>query len=187
MSITITVETGAVVTGANSFVSLTDFKTHCDQRARVYTDVYEDEALKAALVKMGDYLNSLSWKGVKTGRDNPMAWPRYGTEVGGSIWNQLEYPASEWVGVLDKDGFYIPTDEVPAEVINAQCEGAWLIATGKDMEPALARGGQIKRRKVDVIETEYFPGASPTSEFRAVSNRLRGLLRSGISIVTVRA
>lgn len=187
MSITITVETGAVVTGANSFVSLVDFKTHADQRARVYTAVYGDEALKAALVKMGDYLNSLPWKGVKTGRDNPMSWPRYGTEVGGSIWNQLVYPASEWVGVLDADGFYIPTDEVPAEVVNAQCEGAWLIATGKDMEPSLDRGGALKSEKYDVVAFEYFSGASPTTEFRAVSNRLRGLLKSGFSIETMRA
>lgn len=187
MSVTITVEDGSIILGANSFVSLVDWKLHADQRARVYTAVYGDEALKAALVKMGDYLNSLPWKGVKTGRDNPMSWPRYGTEVGGSIWNQLVYPASEWVGVLDADGFYIPTDEVPAEVVNAHCEGAWLILTGKDMEPALARGGQVKRKKVDVIETEWFAGAPPTTEFKAVSNRLRGLLKSSFSTEVVRA
>lgn len=187
MTITIVVETGAVVTGANSYNSLADFKTHCDNRGRVYTAVYGDEAIKAALIKMFDYLNDLPWRGVKTGRDNPAAWPRYGTEAPGNVWNQLEWPASEWVGVLDRDGFYIPTDEVPAEVVKAQNEGTWLILTGKDMEPALDRGGQTKREKYDVIEFEYFAGAPTTTEFKSVMNRLRGLLRSSVTMEISRA
>jgi hypothetical protein len=55
------------------------------------------------------------------------------------------------------------------------------------MEPALDRGGQIKRKKVDVIETEYFANASPTTEFKAVMNRLRGLLHSGATMEISRA
>ena len=180
------VEDGSVVSGANSFVSLDDWLSHCDDRNRDYSD-YSDDVQEAALVKMGDYLNSLSWKGVKTARDNPMCWPRYGQEIGGSLWNRLEWPASQWVGVLDKDGFYIGTEEVPAEVVSAQCEGAWLIVQGKDMEPALERGGQVKREKFDVIEFEYFGGASPTTEFKAVTNRLRGLLKSSATMDILRA
>lgn len=187
MSITITVETGAVVTGANSFVSLADFKAFCDNRGRVYSGVYGDEAIKAALVKTGDYLNNLTWRGVKTGRDNPMAWPRYGIEEGGNIWNQLEYPTSAWVGVLDANGFYIPTDEVPAEVVTAQCEATWLVLTGYDLQPTLSRGGQIKRKKIDVLETEYFSGASPTNKYLAIEGPLRGLLKSSLGVNTVRA
>lgn len=186
MTITIIVETGAVVTGANSFVSLADFKTYHGDRGNALT-AYTDPQQQAALVKAGDYLNGLVWKGVKTGRDNPMCWPRYGTETGGSIWNQLVYPASEWVGVLDKDGFYIPTDEVPAEVVSAQCEAAYLNLGGESLQPTLSRGGQVKMKKVDVIQTEYFPGASPVSRYLAVESLLKGLLRSGISVETVRA
>ena len=185
MSITITVETGMVVMGANSFVSLEDFKIHCDNRGRVYTGAYVDETVKAALIKMGDYLNSLPWKGVKTDRANPMCWPRYGMDTTG--WNEISQPASSWLGVLDAEGYYIGTSEVPPEVINAQCEGTWLILTGKDMEPALDRGGALKSEKYDVVAFEYFSGASPTTEFRAVSNRLRGLLKGSFSIETLRA
>jgi hypothetical protein len=179
MTITITVETGAVVSGANSYVSLANFKTHCDDRGRVYTAVYGDEVIKAALVKMADYLDDLPYRGFKTDRSNPMAWPRYGSDAGeGNYINILTQPETYWVGVLDRDGYWIGISEVPAEVINAQCEGAWLILTGKDMEPNLDRGGQVKREKYDVVEFEYFSGASPTTEFKAVANRLRGLLRS---------
>jgi hypothetical protein len=186
MSITITVETGAVVTGANSFISLADFQAYHAARGNALT-AYTDEQQKASLVKAGDYLNGIVWKGVKTGRDNPMPWPRYGTEEGGSIWNQLVYPASEWVGVLDKDGFYIPTDEVPVQVINAQCEAAYLILGGESLQPTLSRGGQLKRQRVDVIEKEWFPGASPTNRYLGVEALLKGLLRSGMSVETVRS
>jgi len=186
MTIEITVETGAVVTGANSFVSLADFQAYHAARGNALTS-YTDEQQKAALVKAGDYLNGLTWRGVKTGRDNPMCWPRYGTEDGGSIWNQLTYPASEWVGVLDKDGFYIPTDEVPGEVVNAQCDAAYLILGGETLQPTLERGGQVKREKIDVIDTEWFAGASPTNRYLGVEALLKGLLRSGMSIETLRA
>jgi hypothetical protein len=186
MAITITVETGAVVTGANSFVSLSDFKTYCDNRGRVYSAVYVDETIKAALIKMADYLNDLPWYGVKTARANPMSWPRYGLEEGGASWNELEYPSTYWTGVLDRDGNYILPSEVPTEVIKAQNEGAWLILTGKDMEPNLDRGGQLKMEKYDVIQFEYFSGASPTTEFKAVTNRLRGLLKCSNTMPVMR-
>ncbi len=179
MAIVITVETGAVVVGANSFVSLANFKIHCDNRGRVYTAVYGDEVVKAALVKMADYLNDLPYKGFKTGRDNPMSWPRYGSETGGGNYvNVLLYPETYFVGVLDRDGYWIGIGDVPTEVINAQCEGTWLVLTGKEMEPALSRGGQTKREKYDVIEFEYFNGAPTTTEFKAVMNRLKGLLKN---------
>ena len=188
MTITITVEDGTIVTGANSFVSLADWKLHADNRGRVYTGTYDDETIKAALIKMADYLNSMPWFGFKTDRPNPMSWPRYGnTDQGlGNWWNQLRYPLTYFVGVLDRDGFWIGLEEVPKEVINAQCEGAWLILAGKDLEPSLDRGGQIIREKYDVIEFQYASGAQVTTEFKAITNRLKGLLKSANSMVITR-
>ena len=188
MTIAIIVETGSIVSDANSFVSLVDFKIHCDNRGRVYSGVYDDEVVKAAMVKMADFLNSISWFGFKTSRTNPMSWPRYGnTDQGlGNWWNQLRYPLTYFVGVLDRDGFWIGLTEVPKEVIDAQCEGAWLILTGKVMEPSLDRGGQVKREKYDVIEFEYFNGAQPTTEFKAVTNRLKMLIKSPNSMAITR-
>ena len=89
--------------------------------------------------------------------------------------------------MVDADGFTIGPATVPPAVVNAQCEGAWLIVTGKDMEPAMDRGGAVKREKYDVVEFEYFSGASPASVFKSVDNRLRGLLKGSFSIETLRA
>ncbi len=179
----IIVEDGTIVEGANSFVSLVDFQVHCDARGRDYSS-YDDESLQEpALIKMADYLNDLPYKGFKTDRANPMSWPRYGSETGGGNYvNILLYPETYFVGVLDRDGYWVGIAEIPVEVINAQCEGTWLILTGKEMEPALARGGQTKREKYDVIEFEYFNGAPTTTEFKAVMNRLRGLLKSSTTM-----
>lgn len=175
----IVVEDGTIVAGANSFVSLVDFQTHCEARGRVLDDYNEDSQQTPALIKMADYLNDLPYKGFKTGRDNPMSWPRYGSETGGGNYvNILLYPETYFVGVLDRDGYWVGISEVPVEVINAQCEGAWLILTGKDMEPALDRGGQVQHEKFDVVEFTYFSGAPATTEFKAVMNRLKGLLKS---------
>ena len=66
--------------------------------------------------------------------------------------------------------------------MRAQNEGAWLILTGKDMEPSLDRGGQLKSEQYDVVKFEYFSGASPTTEFKAITNRLRGLLKNTINM-----
>lgn len=185
MAITITVEDGSVVSGANSFISLNDFKSYLDNQGRVYSGLFDDEKLKAALVIAGQFLNNQGWKGVKTARENPMSWPRYGTSPDG--WNQLEQPASAWLGVVDRNGFFIPTDSVPGEVIQAQCEGAWLILQGYALEPILERGGGIKRRKVDVVEIEYFEAASSQTIFRTIINPLTGLLDTQASGRLVRA
>lgn len=181
------VETGLVVAGANSFVSLADFQAHCEARGRDLTAYDEDTEQEPALVKMADWLNDQSWIGVKTNRSNPMAWPRYGQEEGGNMWNQLQYPVTYWVGPLDRDGFYVGNNEVPPEVVKAQCEGAWLILTGKDLEPVLDRGGQLKREKYDVVEFEYEAGAPAEQMFTAIRNRLKGLLKSGKRVELARS
>jgi hypothetical protein len=183
MSITITVETGAVVTGANSFVSLADFKTYHGNRGNALTS-YADEVQKAALVKAGDYLNGLSWRGRKTAQANPMCWPRCDDQIY-AVAGFENITTS--VGVVDADGFIISTSTVPAQVVSAQCEAAYLILGGETLQPTLSRGGQLKRKEIDVIKYEWFPGAPPTSRYLGVEALLKGLLRSGMSIETVRS
>jgi hypothetical protein len=183
MAITITVETGAGVIGANSFISLADFKTYHAARGNSLT-AYTDEQQKAAMVKAGDYLNGLSWRGRKTAQANPMCWPRCDDQIYAVAGFENITTA---VGVTDADGFLISTAAVPAQVVSAQCEAAYLILKGETLQPTLSRGGQLKRKEIDVIKYEWFPGASPTSRYLGVEALLKGLLRSGFSIETVRS
>ena len=183
MTITITVETGVGVTGANSFTSLANFQAYHAARGNVLT-AYTDPQQQAALVKAADYLNGLSWRGRKTAQANPLPWPRCDDQIY-AVAGFENITTS--VGVVDKDGFIIGTGVVPAQVVNAQCEAAYLILGGEYLQPTLKRGGQVKRKRVDVIETEFFPGASTTNRYLAVEALLKGLLRSGLSIETIRA
>jgi len=183
LAITLTVETGAVVPGANTFVSLANFKTYLTNRGHSFTS-YTDDQLSAALIRTGQYLNGLYWMGRKTGRANPMCWPRE------SDGNYPDYIAAgqEITGVvIDRNGYEIETNEVPTEVINAQCEGAWIEIQGTNLQPSLERGGAVQSEKVDVIQMTYFSGAPGTSRHLVIESLLAGLLRSSLSIETTRA
>jgi hypothetical protein len=187
MTITITVETGAVIAGANSFISLADWKTWADSRGYDYSS-YTDEQIKAALVKAADYLDGLSWKGFKTARANPMCWPRYGDETGGNFNNLILASGTYFVGVLDGDGYYVGIAEVPAEVIAGQSEATWETLGGTDLQPSLDRGGAIASEKVEgAVAVSYFPGASSTTRFIAIERRLSGLLLGSGTAKIVRA
>ncbi len=184
MTITITVETGVVVAGANSFISLADWKTWADKRGYDYSS-FTDEQVKAALVKASDYLNGLAWKGFKTARANTMCWPRYGDEVGGNINNTS---VTYFVGVLDRDGYYVGVSEVPAEVIAGQCEATWEILGGTDLEPSLERGGMVTSERVEgAVAVTYAAGASAETRFIAIEKRLVGLLLSANTAKIMRA
>jgi len=178
MTITIVVETGAVVAGANSYIALADWKLWADARGYDYSSS-GDEIIKAALVRATAYLNDLPWKGFKTDRSNPLVWPRYGDEGPGNYINALRYPMTYWTGVLDRDGYWVGIAEVPKEVINAQCEAAWIILGGAELEPSLERGGMIASESVSgAVAVTYFPGASAETRFVAIEKRISGLLKT---------
>ena len=108
----IIVETGAGVAGANSFVSLEDYED--------YALALGIEAVaEADLIKAGAYLNSLDrqYAGMRVTRDQAMAWPRVGQD-GGYL----------WLGGFE----YLPT-EVPSALRQAQLILAMEVQAGKDL------------------------------------------------------
>lgn len=94
------IEDGSGVAGAEAYASVAD--------CSAWAEKYYEQALarstaekEAAIRRAVGYLNGLSWLGHKThGRDQALAWPR------------------AWM--TDADGYAIPADEVPVEVIEAQ-------------------------------------------------------------------
>lgn len=183
MAITLTIETGAVVAGANTFISLANFKAYLTNRARSFT-TYTDDQLSAALIRAGQYLNGLNWMGRKTGRTNPMCWPR---ESDGDYPESFASGQEITGGVIDRNGYEIEINEVPQEAIDAQCEGAWLEVQGTSLQPSLERGGAVQSEKVDMIQTTYFSGAPGITRHMAIESLLAGLLMSTLSIETTRA
>lgn len=151
------VETGAIIAGADSYVSVTDCDTyHADRGNTAWTgtDAVKEHALRKAVAYLdGHYRNRLKGIMVDPIKQN-LAWPRYDVVI---------------------DGVTLARSPIPQRIRYAQCELA-LIALSADLAPNVSAG--VKREKVDVLETEYFAGApAGTTVYTAVNNLLSDLLK----------
>ena len=108
----IIVETGTGVAGANSFVSLLDYEAYA-------LSLGIESVAEADLIKAGQYLNSLDsqFAGMRVTRDQAMSWPRVGQD-GGYL----------WLGGFE----YLPT-EIPSALRQAQLILAMEVQAGKDL------------------------------------------------------
>lgn len=101
------IENGTGVDGAEAYVSVVDFKSYCDARGLDY-DNYDDVEIEQAIRRGTRFIDgnyASQWLGHRTyGRDQRLAWPR--------------------TNVVDSDGDSIPTNEIPWEVKEATIEAA---------------------------------------------------------------
>lgn len=165
MAVTLVVETGAVVSGANTFISKTDADTYHEYRGHASWALASEANRNIALINGADYLcrkYRLAWKGARYDEDQALCWPRS--------------------GVSNEDGVALDYDVIPQAVKDAQCEAALIYLT-EDMQESQDRGGMIQREKVDVIEVEYMAGAMTGKKYPAIDSLLSGLLKStGFSV-----
>lgn len=106
------------------------------------------------LIQAMDYLESLEdqWQGCRTSDTQPLAWPRTGVYVYGS----LQAP-----------------DVVPQRVINAQCQLA-IEADTQSLLPTVDAGakGAVISEKVDVIEISYDRGYGNSQPIFSAANKI---------------
>ncbi|WP_138476168.1 DnaT-like ssDNA-binding protein [Dyadobacter bucti] len=156
-----TVEDGSIVEGANSLCSL-DYANafHSDRGNTSWTGT--DAVKEASLIKATDYINQkYSFRGRLVEYDQPLVWPR--ACIAG-----VEY------------------DTIPTRVKAAVAELALEALTGS-LSPSISPQGQVKSKKVDVIEIEYFASASANTKRPAIDGLLRPYLSgSGINVPVVR-
>lgn len=140
----LTVETGAGIVGANSYVSVAEARTYATDRGLNLPAA--DADIEKLLIKSTDYVESFRerFRGTKANGPGYLQWPRLNVVI---------------------DGFEIGITTIPKQLKDAQCQLAFELQT---VDPTPTTSGQvIKREKVDVIETEYAvnykQGASPPS------------------------
>ena len=153
------VETGNLVADANSFVTRADVATYCDNRGYTWPGAATNADQDRAVVRAGDYLRNetrFQYRGALRSATQTMPWPREGASF--------------------HRGPAIPNTVVPQCVKDAQCELAYRTLSGTDLQPDATRGGAVKRRKTDVIETEYFEHAPTETTIRAVLGILAPVL-----------
>lgn len=160
MAITIIVEDGSIVSGANSYVSLATYEAYAEQRG--WATAVDDEGDKANLVRAFDAINrNWTYRGEEVDLDNQVgAFPRY------IVKNRWEYVT--------------PADEVPQKVQDAQCELAYLIQGGLD--PFATLNGMVKSisAKAGPVETETeYAGGLGKARIVAVEGLLAPYLAAG--------
>jgi hypothetical protein len=92
------VEDGSVVSGANSYVTLTEFKTWADNRG---IDYGTDYVLEQKILRAMDFLERQPFIGEKANEEQLLQWPRVEAVI---------------------DGYYVDATEVPTEVKKALYE-----------------------------------------------------------------
>lgn len=140
MAVTIVATAGSA--SANSFTTLAAAESYLEGRLPSPTtwDAATGDTKNRALVSATRWLTTLAWRGRVAASDQALAWPRQ--------------------GVPDPDalaGTYLATDTIPTRVVNATIELALaMVDAGTTDIAALDSTIGIKRKRIDVIETEYF-------------------------------
>lgn len=163
-------EDGTGLSTAESFVSVEDATAyHAARGNSAWAALASDTVREQLLRKASDYMEAayrLKWAGRRVSVDQGLSWPRY------------DVPMRD-------TGSYYDSDAVPAAVANACAELA-LRAASADLAPDV---GRLKKRvKVDVIETEYFEGGNPNTQYRSIDLMLEPFFgASGSTIQMIRA
>jgi Putative DnaT-like ssDNA binding protein len=167
----------ATVGGAssNSYTTLAAAETYMEGRLNGdLWDAASDDDKNRALVEATRELQVLPWAGLRTDETQALAWPRQ--------------------FVLNPDSptlWYYDDAVIPDRVSDACMELAFqFVNAGTTDLAALDSVTGIKRKKVDVLETEYFGpgGARPTGlrRYPRVWDRISALLESrpaGVEVV----
>lgn len=175
MAVTVTVEDGSGVDGANAYLSVSDFKSYADQRGWDYSS-YDDDQIGSAIIRATsaiDMLYGARFPGVATYEaDQSLMWPR----KAGSIFNGVFYSGNP-VTVTQASGWPIPIDEVPDVMVKATAEAAWReLQSPGSLVPDLERGGAIKSIRAGSVGIEYAGTAPAGTTFTAIDSLMASLL-----------
>lgn len=139
-------------TEADSMVSVADARTRAT--ALGVTLPTDDTELEVALVKGNVYLNSLCYYGEVVVPFQQCPFPRTGVAIG-----KNEYPS----------------DQIPQQAIDAQIVAA-AYAANSEIYTVVDNDKRVKRKKIDIIETEYFGGETGSQSGKKVITRANELL-----------
>lgn len=138
------IEDGSVVSGANSYITLAEFKAWADSRDISYNA--DDNVVEAQILRAMDYFERLFFIGNKANENQPLQWPRTEALI---------------------DGYYADATEIPKEVKTALYEATVVEASGYSELEVQSR--KTLRERVGDIEVEY----AENSENRTITPALQ--------------
>lgn len=133
MSISLIVEDGSIVTGANSYIDLASLQLFAEYRGETLS--LDDEVNKSCIIKAMDYIETLKFKGVAVSETQPLKFPR---------------------SLVYINGVERPSDEIHQLLKNAVCSYAIAILNGNYPQETYRKSELLKSKKIGPIEKEYF-------------------------------
>ncbi len=155
----IIVEDGTSVANANSYVSTAELTAYAAARG-----VTLASGAETLLIQAMDYIESLSFIGIKWTRDQALQWPRLSVVV---------------------DGYTLDVAHIPQELKNGLMAAAIAIDAGNG--PLINISRATKREKVGEIEVEYMDGAASVTVVRTINAQLWKLLAGGFGFKVTKA
>lgn len=173
MTTTIVVEDGTVVSGSNSYTTVsgvTDYASDYGLSAWTASDI-TDTMREQAVFKSMRYLEALAWKGTKYSAEQNLEWPR-------------SY-------VYDRNGYLVDDDVVPQAVVNAQCEIAVLMLPGSDvdLQPTYTKDDYMTQLSIADATTEKWDprGSTRRPTNTVIKDILKGLIDSSFLVPVERS
>lgn len=166
------VETGAGVANADAYHDLAYADAYHAARGNASWALAPVPTREAAIRNATQFMDMSylpRWKGAKVAVLQARQWPRWGV-----VLDAVRGTASERYDVGFTTG-RLPNDLIPEQLKHASCELALRALSGSLAED-LQRGGRIKRKKTDVLETEYEASAPAFTVYRLVDLLLGELL-----------
>jgi hypothetical protein len=165
------VEDGSVVQDANSYITETEFTDFCNLFGLSIPAATTSTMTEQAIIRGTAYLDgNYQFKGCKFWYNDPLEWPRYG------VYDDLLISPT-----LMDDLYY---KEIPTGLKKANCRAAYeeVVSPG-----CLQKVGasNVKRKKINVIETEWFSAEPSQKIYFSIEGFLKGLIQNK-NMVTVR-
>lgn len=152
----LTVETGAIIANADSYISVSDADAYFTKHGSPsdwtgLSAANKESALRYAAISLDEMFD---WTGEIVNTTQALSWPRD--------------------GATDNDERYYDFDTIPTIIKNAQCELA-LYHASNSLNASYDRGGQITSEQVGPIKTEYQDGAPAEATLPILVRMVRGL------------
>lgn len=171
------VEDGSVVVGAEAFASVAAFKTYSDNFGFAYA-AFTDTQIEVALRLGARFMQQsfrLRWKGIRRIATQALDWPRAGVST-----EPVAYGAhSSW-------RYIVQPDVVPVEVSDANIILAQKALSGTDLFPDATQ--KASQETIGPITVKYEQGSAQRVQFDAVEALLAPFLSSlgGVAVGLVK-
>lgn len=163
LPINLIVEIGNGSATSNSYASLEFADNYFRNRGDASWFENDEETKKKYLVLATDFIDaSFKWKGKKKNVQQGLAFPR--------------------LDLIDNDGYTVT--DIPLALQKAVCEGAKLVKAKTTLFSSKDENGDVKRKKVDTLEVEYFGKSSKTDDetyetiYSVLNTLLQGLYKT---------